>query len=220
MLATATLLHDIGKTKIPLEILNKPGKFEPHEFEEMRKHTTYGRDVLYEMPGVTEEMMLIATQHHEMLNGKGYPDNLMGDDITRFGQMTAIADDYDALTSARVYKPALPPHFALSRIYQNKNIEFNGELVDLFVKALGLYPVGSLVLLNTGEVGIVSEPNPGNVRQPKVGVFITRYKKRRTVPVVFDLADPNASEERKIVKVLDPTKYKIDVDQLVKMCTG
>jgi putative nucleotidyltransferase with HDIG domain len=112
MLATATLLHDIGKTKIPLEILNKPGKFEPHEFEEMRKHTIYGRDVLYEMPGVTEEMMLIATQHHEMLNGKGYPDNLVGNNIHRFGQMTAIADVYDALTSARVYKPPsqAPPH--------------------------------------------------------------------------------------------------------------
>jgi putative nucleotidyltransferase with HDIG domain len=220
MLATATLLHDIGKTKIPLEILNKPGKFEPHEFDEMRKHTTYGRDVLYEMPGVTEEMMLIATQHHEMLNGKDYPDNLTGEKIHRFGQMTAIADVYDALTSARVYKPALPPHFALGRIYQNKDIEFNGDLVDLFVKALGLYPVGSLVLLNTTEVGIVTEPNPGNVRQPKVGVFITRYKKQRTVPVVFDLSDPNATEERKIMKVLDPTKYKIDVDKMLKMVTG
>jgi hypothetical protein len=108
----------------------------------------------------------------------------------------------------------------LGRIYQNKDIEFNGELVDLFVKALGLYPVGSLVHLNTGEVAIVTEPNPGNVRQPKVGVFITRYKKIRTVPIVFDLADPNASEERKIVKVLDPTKYKIDVDKMIKMCTG
>ena len=220
MLAIATLLHDIGKTKIPLEILNKPGKFEPHEFEEMRKHTTYGRDVLYEMPGVTEEMMLIATQHHEMLNGKGYPDNLIGEEIHRFGQMTAIADVYDALTSARVYKPALPPHFALGKIYQNKDIEFNGELVDLFVKALGLYPVGSLVLLDTNEVGIVTEPNPGNIRQPKVGVFITRYKKRRTVPVVFDLADANASEKRKIVKVLDPSKYKVDVEKMIKMCTG
>ena len=220
MLATATLLHDIGKTKISLDILNKPGRFEPHELEEMRKHTIYGREVLYEMPGVTEEMMLIATQHHEMLNGKGYPDNLMGDDINRFGQMTAIADVYDALTSARVYKPALPPHFALGRIYQNKNIEFNGELVDLFVKALGLYPVGSLVLLNTGEIAIVTEPNPDNVRQPKVGVFITRYKKRRPVPVVFDLSDPNAQEERKIVKVLDPTKYNIDVEKMIKMSTG
>ena len=219
MLASATLLHDIGKTKIPLEILNKPGKFEDHEFEEMRKHTSYGRDVLYEMPGVTEEMMLIATQHHEMLNGKGYPDNLTGDNIHRFGQMTAIADVYDALTSARVYKPALPPHFALGRIYQNKNIEFNGELVDLFVKSLGLYPVGSLVQLDTNEVGIVSEPNPTNIRQPKVGCFITRYKKFREVPYIVDLAN-DPQENRKIVKVLDPSKYKIDVEKMLKMCAG
>lgn len=220
MLATATLLHDIGKTKVPLEILNKPGRFEPHELDEMRKHTTYGRDVLMDLPGVTEEMMLIATQHHEMLNGKGYPNNLVGDEIHRFGQMTAVADVYDALTSARVYKPALPPHFALGKIYQNKNIEFREDLVNLFIKSLGLYPVGSLVQLNTNEVGVVCEPNPQNTRQPQVGVFITRYKKFRTVPFVVDLADPGATEERKIVKVLDPEKYKIDVEKFIKMCTG
>ena len=219
ILATATLLHDIGKTKVPLEVLNKPGRFEPHELNEMRKHTTYGRDVLYDMPGVTEEMMLIATQHHEMLNGKGYPNNLMGDEIHRFGQMTAIADVYDALTSARVYKPAMPPHFALGRIYQNKNIEFNGDLVDLFVKTLGLYPVGSLVQLDTNEVGVVAEPNPDNFRQPKVGCFITRYKKFRQFPYLVDLAN-DPQENRKIVKVLNPSKYKIDVDKMIKMCTG
>lgn len=220
MLATATLLHDIGKTKIPLEILNKPGRFEPHELEEMRKHTIYGREVLMDMPGVTEEMMLIATQHHEMLNGKGYPNHLKGEDIHRFGQMTAVADVYDALTSARVYKPAMPPHFALGKIYANRNIEFREDLVNLFVKALGLYPVGSLVQLNTNEIAVVCEPNPGNTRQPKVGVFVTRYKKLRAAPFVVDLADPNPSEERKIVKVMDPASYKMDLEKLIKMCKG
>ena len=88
------------------------------------------------------------------------------------------------------------------------------------MKALGLYPVGSLVQLNTNEIAVVCEPNPGNTRQPKVGVFVTRYKKLRTVPFVVDLADPNPSEERKIVKVMDPTKYNIDVEKFIKMCTG
>ena len=219
MLATATLLHDIGKTKVPLEILNKPGRFEPHELEEMRKHTIYGEEVLREMPGVTEEMMYIATHHHEMFNGSGYPHKLSGGEIHRFGQMTAVADVYDALTSSRVYKPALPPSFALTRIYHNRDTEFRKDIVDLFVKSLGLYPVGSLVILNTGEVGFVCEPNPENSRQPKVGVFISRYKRQRMVPTVIDLA-VTGTEKREIVKVLDPAKYNVDVDRMLKMTTG
>jgi putative nucleotidyltransferase with HDIG domain len=220
MLATAALLHDVGKTKVPLEVLNKPGRFEPHELAEMRKHTVYGEEILREMPGITDEVLFIATQHHEMFDGTGYPHSLTGDEISRFGQMTAVADVYDALTSARVYKPAMPPHFALGRIYGLRDTEFRSDVVDLFVKSLGLYPVGSLVILDTGEVGVVCEPNPGNTREPKVGVVITRYKKRRPTPLVVDLADPHATEKRKIVKVLDPAKYKVDVDKILKMTTG
>ncbi len=220
MLATAALLHDVGKTRVPLEVLNKPGRFEPHELAEMRKHTLHGEDILKEMPGVTDNILYIATQHHEMFDGTGYPHSLTGDEINRFGQMTAVADVYDALTSARVYKPAMPPHFALSLIYSNRDTEFRSDVVDLFVKSLGLYPVGSLVILDSGEVGVVCEPNPGNTREPKVGVVITRFKKRRPTPLVVDLADPHATEERKIVKVLDPSKYKIDVDKILKMTTG
>ncbi|MDA0747352.1 MAG: HD-GYP domain-containing protein [bacterium] len=220
MLATACLLHDIGKTKIPLEILNKPGRFEPHELAEMRKHTIYGEEVLRDMPGVTEEMMYIATQHHEMFNGSGYPHKLSGEGIHRFGQMTAVADVYDALTSARVYKPAMPPHVALTRIYGNRDTEFRSDIVDLFIKSLGLYPVGSLVTLDTEEVGIVCEPNPENSRLPKVGIFISRYGKRRIVPTVIDLADPYLAEKRKIVKVLDPTRYNLDIDKMLKMTSG
>ena len=220
MLATAALLHDIGKTKVPLEILNKPGRFEPHELAEMRKHTVYGEEVLKEMSGVSAEILCIATQHHEMLDGSGYPHKLSGEQIHRFGQMTAVADVYDALTSARVYKPALPPYFALGRIYGNRDAEFRADIVDLFVSSLGLYPVGSLVILSTGEIGVVCEPNPENSRRPKVGVVITRYKKRRPVPLVVDLAAPQASDKRQIVKVLDPAKYNLNVDSILKMATG
>ena len=93
-------------------------------------------------------------------------------------------------------------------------------MVDLFIKSLGLYPVGSLVILDSGEIGVVCEPNPGDTRQPKVGVIITRYKKRRPTPLVVDLADPHATEKRQIVKVLDPEKYKVDVEKILKMATG
>ena len=220
MLATATLLHDIGKTKVPLEILNKPGRFEPHELAEMRKHPLYGEEILKDMKGVTEETMYIATQHHEMWDGSGYPYKLSGEQIHRFGQMTAVADVYDALTAARVYKPALPPHFALSRIYSNRDKEFRADIVELFVKCLGLYPVGSLILLSTGEIGIVAEPNPLNSRKPKVGIIVTKYKKPKLVPIMVDLAEPNLQGDREIVKVLDPTQHKIDVEAYLKRVTG
>jgi len=220
MLANAALLHDIGKTKVPLEILNKPGRFEPHELAEMRKHTIYGEEILVEMGGITEEMMFIATQHHEMWDGSGYPHKLTGQQIHRFGQMTAIADVYDALTAARVYKPALPPHFALSRIYGNRDKEFSADIVDLFIKSLGLYPVGSLILLSTEEVAIVSEPNPLNTKKPKVGIIQTKYGKERHVPVIIDLDDPHAQEPRDIVQVLDPAKYEIDIEAYLKRIAG
>ena len=218
MLAKATLLHDIGKTKVPLEILNKPGRFEPHELAEMRKHTQYSEEILRDMPGVTDEILFIASQHHEMLDGSGYPNKLKGEEIARYGNLTAIADVYDALTSARVYKPALPPYYALGRIYGNKEKEFRSDLVDLFVKSLGLFPVGSLVELNTEEIGIVTEPNPESPRKPKIGIMMTRYKKWRQVPLVIDLEEGN--EDRRIVKVLDPTKFEIDIDRMLKAATG
>lgn len=220
MLATAALLHDIGKTKVPLSILNKPGRFEPHELAEMRKHPVYGEEILKDMAGITEEMMFIATQHHEMWDGSGYPHKLTGQQIHRFGQMTAVADVYDALTAARVYKPALPPHFALSRIYGNRDKEFSADIVDLFIKSLGLYPVGSLVMLNTEEIGIVCEPNPMNPKKPKVGIIRTRYGKERHVPVIIDLDDPHAPEKREIVRVLDPVQLKVDIEAFLKRIAG
>jgi len=142
MITTAALLHDVGKTRVPLEILNKPGRFEPHELEEMRKHVVYSGEILEAAGGFPEEGIAIATQHHEMMDGSGYPLKLAGDQIHPFARMTAVADVYDALTAKRVYKPAMPMYQALLRIHKNKGTEFDDHAVDLFIKALGAYPVG------------------------------------------------------------------------------
>ena len=155
LITTATLLHDVGKTRVPLEVLNKPGRFEPEELAEMRRHATYSGDIMKEMGGFTEEAIAIATQHHEMMDGTGYPLAIKGDDIHRYSRMTAVADVYDALTAKRVYKPAMPMYKALLRIHKNKGTEFEERAVDLFVRALGLYPVGSLVELNNKEQAVV-----------------------------------------------------------------
>ncbi|MDA0709708.1 MAG: DUF3391 domain-containing protein [bacterium] len=215
MLASAALLHDIGKTKVPLEILNKPGRFEPHELAEMRKHTLYGEEILKKMGGISEEMMFIATQHHEMWDGSGYPHKMSGQQIHRFGQMTAVADVYDALTAARVYKPALPLILP-SAVFMATATRNSRPILSICLLRASVCILWAVLLLNTEEVGIVYEPNPLNPKKPKVGIIRTRYGKERHVPVVMDLDDPTSSEQREIMQVLDPVKYKIDIEAFLK----
>jgi putative nucleotidyltransferase with HDIG domain len=216
MITSAALLHDVGKTRVPLEILNKPGRFEPHELQEMRKHAVHSGDILRENGGFTEEAIAIATQHHEMMNGSGYPNGLKGDEINSFARYTAVADVYDALTAKRVYKPAMPMHQALLRIHKNRGTEFDDRAVELFVRALGIYPVGSLVEMNTKEQAVVFEPNPENSRKPVVGLLTLPTQKPRAAPMIVDLAKRSEAEDREIVKVLDPDQIGLDIEATIE----
>ena len=216
LITTATLLHDVGKTRVPLEVLNKPGRFEPEELAEMRRHATYSGDIMQEMGGFTEEAIAIATQHHEMMDGSGYPLSLKGDDIHPYARLTAVADVYDALTAKRVYKPAMPMYQALLRIHQNKGTEFEEHAVDLFVRALGLYPVGSLVELNNKEQAVVFEPNPADSRKPTLGILTMANKKPRPAPFIVHLSRRSEAEGREIVKVLDPDQAGLDIEKIME----
>ena len=215
MITTAALLHDVGKTRVPLEILNKPGRFESHELQEMRKHATYSGDIMREDGSFSEEQIAIAEQHHEMLDGSGYPQGLSGDAIHYFARLTAVADVYDALTAKRVYKPAMPMYQALLRIHKNKGAEFDEDVVDLFVRTLGLYPVGSLVEINTGEQAGVFEPNPTDSRRPVVALLTQPNKKPRSAPYIMSLAVRSQADGREITKVMDPEKSGIDVEKIM-----
>jgi len=215
MITTAALLHDVGKTRVPLEILNKPGRFEAHELQEMRKHATYSGDIMREDGSFSEEQIAIAEQHHEMLDGSGYPQGLSGDAIHYFARLTAVADVYDALTAKRVYKPAMPMYQALLRIHKNKGAEFDEDVVDLFVETLGLYPVGSLVEINTGEQAVVFEPNPTDSRRPVVALLTQPNKKPRSAPYIMSLAVRSQADGREITKVMDPEKSGIDVEKIM-----
>ena len=215
MIVTAALLHDIGKTQVPLEILNKPGGFEPHELLEMRKHALYSGEILREAGGFSEEAIAIATQHHEMMDGTGYPLGLRGDDIHPYARMTAVADVYDALTAKRVYKPSMPMYQALIRINKNKGTEFEEAAVKLFVKALGVFPVGSFVELSTKERGIVFEPNPDDSRKPTVGVLTMPSQKPRAAPLIMNLALRSEAEGREISRVLDPDQMDVDIEEIM-----
>jgi putative nucleotidyltransferase with HDIG domain len=216
MITTATLLHDVGKTRVPLEVLNKPGRFEPEELEVMRQHATFSGDIMREEGGFPEEAIAIATQHHEMMDGSGYPGALKGDEIHPYARMTAVADVYDALTAKRVYKPAMPMHQALMRIHKNKGTEFDEHFVNLFVKALGVYPVASLVELNTKEMAVVYEPNASNSHKPTIGVLTMPNQKPRAAPMIINLARRSEAEGREVARVIDPEKAGIDVEQVME----
>lgn len=216
LITTAALLHDVGKTRVPLEILNKPGRFEPEELQEMRKHAGYSGEILREAGGFSEDAIAIATQHHEMLDGSGYPEGLKGEDINPYARLTAVADVYDALTAKRVYKPGMPMHQALLIILKNRGTEFDEHCVELLVRTVGFYPVGSVVQLNTGETAIVYEPNPDNSRKPKVALLTMPNGKQRSAPMLMNLARRSESADREIAKALDPDELKLDVEAIME----
>ncbi|MFH1571624.1 MAG: HD-GYP domain-containing protein [Gemmatimonadota bacterium] len=214
-ITAAALLHDVGKTRVPLEILNKPGRFEPHELQEMRKHAVYSADIMREDGNFSDDQIAIASQHHEMLDGSGYPYGLKGEEIHAYARMTAVADVYDALTAKRVYKPAMPMHQALMRLHKNRDTEFDAHFVDLFVRTLGVYPVGSLVELNTHEMAVVYEPNPDNSHKPTVGILTLPTQKSRAAPFICNLALRSQAEGREVAKVLDPEQQGVDVERII-----
>ena len=167
--------------------------------------------------GFTDEQIAIAEQHHEMLNGKGYPYGLKGDEIHPYARMTAVADVYDALTAKRVYKPAMPMYQALMVLHKNRGTEFDEHFVELFVRALGVYPVGSVVELNNKEVAVVYEPNPDNSRKPVIGILTQSNGRQRAAPFVCNLARRSEAEGREVAKVLDPEKVGVDVDAVMEL---
>ena len=155
MLGLGALLHDIGKMNIPLELLNKPGRLTDEEFEIIKTHSMSGYHLLRqekEMPG---EVLDIVRSHHERINGRGYPDGLTADFIGLLVQITSIVDVYDAITSDRCYQDGIAPHDALKNMFNWAGEKFDADLVENFIKCLGIYPIGSMLELNTGHIGIV-----------------------------------------------------------------
>ena len=173
------LLHDVGKIKVPLAILNKPGKLTEAEYDEIKKHPQYGVEILQKASGLTPAGLDIVRDHHERLNGRGYPAGLRGSEISYYTQIVAIADVYDAMTSDRIYQKGRTPAEAL-KLMSSFEGDFNDELLRQFTDYHGEYPVGTLVELNTGEVGFVI-PTPERQEKPTV-LLVLDYKKRRYFP--------------------------------------
>ncbi len=217
-LGLAGLLHDTGKARIPDSILNKPGRLTEQEFALVRKHSALGVELLQQAHGLPEEILRGVGEHHEKFNGSGYPKGLKGNEISLFASLISLADVYDALTSERVYKKGIQPNKAMGTIFSMRGQDFVSRHVERFISFLGIYPIGSLVLLSSGEYALVSSPNPGDPLRPNVKVIMDR-KARACVPLDIDLSQEGddgqgpLGEGLKIVNSLDPRDYRVDPSQ-------
>ncbi|GGY71855.1 HD-GYP domain-containing protein [Marinobacter zhanjiangensis] len=203
------LLHDIGKILTPDEILHKPGRLTAEEFEIMKGHAAHSHQILSTTEGIGELSVLTAAEHHERMDGSGYPRGLHGDEISIYGRMVAIADVYDAITSDRVYHKGMTPTQGLKKLLEWSGDHLDPILVRQFIRCLGLYPVGSMVLLESGRLGAVIEGNEDDQRQPVVRLmYHTRF--RMPIPLeTLDLSRPGVQDH--ILRAVEPEEYHLDV---------
>ena len=205
------LMHDLGKSLMPLEILNKPGKLSEAEYNIMKKHPAAGAKLL-ENSGAAPEVIDIALHHHEKINGMGYPNRLLGEEISLFSRMAAICDVYDAVTSERAYKQAWDPAGTIREMAKWEG-HFDKQIFNIFVKMVGIYPVGSLVRLASQRLAVVIEPGVTSLVKPKVKVFFSLRSKAPIQIQVIDLALPSCKET--IEGPEDPSKWHFKhLDQL------
>jgi putative nucleotidyltransferase with HDIG domain len=212
-LGVAGLLHDLGKASVPLEILNKPGKLTDEEFRIMKSHPEKGAGLLQENPGVDELALDVVLCHHEKTDGSGYPGRFKNGEISLYARMGAVCDVYDAITSNRPYKSGWDPAESLRKMAEWANSHFDPAVFQAFVKSLGIYPVGSLVRLSSGRIGVVVAQSPKSLLTPRIKVFFSTRSDARIPPEVIDLAAPGCRE--KIAGREDPAAWNFpDIDAL------
>ncbi len=182
------LMHDVGKARVPDRILNKPGKLSDEEFTRMQAHVSEGVSILRRSERLPPIAMQVTAEHHERFDGSGYPSQLGREAISLHGQMAAIVDVYDAISSERVYHKGMAPTQALKKMLEWSEHHFDPQLVQSFIRSVGIYPCGSLVRLESGRLGVVLEQNEGSLLEPVVRVFYRADKQYYIPPEVVNLA--------------------------------
>ena len=217
-LGITALLHDIGKSKIPREILNKPGALDDAEWGLMKKHPLVGVEIvlnLKQLGEINPRMVIGIFDHHLKSDLSGYPKLFKKKEVSLFGRIIQIADSYDAMTTPRIYKKTpYSPEQALAIMLRERVVHFDPVLLKIFIGLVGIYPIGSLVLLNTHELGIVYKPNPDpEFMDRPIVILVARNEKGDVKKEVVDLTenDGKGHFKRSIVKTLDPYQYHIDI---------
>ena len=216
-LGLAALFHDLGKVKIPIEVLNKPTKLSDEDWQLIRQHPLWSAITIFKIRGIDESSMNLAIsafEHHLNIDNSGYPKLKTRMTLDLFSKIISIADVYDALTSSRVYsRISRPPEKALSIMYEDSGKKLDHRLLKVFIQMVGVYPVGCLVMLNTNELGLVFEnnPDPALIDRPKVRLITDSTGARVEDFVNLTEKDENGNYKRSIAKTLDPNQYGINL---------
>lgn len=211
-LAVGALFHDIGKAAVPLAILNKPGKLTPEEAVIMKQHAEFSNDILAKVKGIPDECRDVALHHHERYNGTGYPHGLAREEISFAAQLASVCDVFDALISDRCYKAGMETVMGLRVIYESGGEHFNKDLAYDFIRCIGMYPVGTCVVLDDGRSGVVVESTE-DMKRPVVQVLYDENKKERLQrPETIDLSQTNGT----IASYSDANKFGFTHEQLLR----
>lgn len=214
-LGLSGLLQDIGKVKIPNKLLKKEERLTEAEFEILKKHVDYALELLEVTDNISGTVILTVSQHHERVDGSGYPYQLTGKQISLTGQMAGLVDTYCALTSSKPYAKSVYNQIALEQIHTLRDVKFSGLLIDQLVQFLGIYPVSSLVELNSGEVGVVIQQNTVRRLQPRVMILLNPDKSKNEYPATINLINSPLTpkgEPYQIVKGLAPDSYGLNIN--------
>ena len=212
LLATGGMMMDIGKLKLPEQLLNKTGKLTEREFSLMKRHIDISlmmaRDSGVPVPNAVLDMI---RYHHERWDGTGYPKGLAGDKIPLYARIGAIADCYDAITSPRAYAKPVPHIVAMKNMYKWRGTAFQAELVDAFIQSVGIYPVGTIVELTSGEVGIVTKENPGRRLRPQLLIVMNKDKQMMDAYRKVNMAE---DDDYNIYHALEPGAYGLNPEEM------
>ncbi len=208
----AALMHDIGKVNTPLEVLNKPDKLSREEFDVMKQHVVDGAHILRRTPEMPALAPVVAFEHHLRQDLSGYPENIGHRDLNLCTQIVSIADVYDALRSNRIYRQGLPSDRIKSIMTQKDSPAFNTRLLRRFINLMGLFPVGTLVRLNTDEVGVVTHEHPADPFRPQVKLILDRLGQRREEQPLVNTWEPDARGDfpHAVVEAVDPDSVQLD----------
>lgn len=218
-LGFAALLHDVGEIRLPKEILEKRNRgLTPEERKTMEKHTQFGAEILRENRAIPAAAIDVALSHHERIDGKGYPRGLKGQELSLFAKMVAIVEVYESVTNNPGAAIQISSSDALRSIYSMRDTFFDGELVEKFIKCLGIYPVGSVVELNSGEVGIVISLKPEKHLLPTLMIVRDKDKQPCYPPHVMNLdnfRNEDGTPKFFVADVLEPNAYGIDLSDVI-----
>jgi putative nucleotidyltransferase with HDIG domain len=215
-LGLGAILHDVGQAKIAIEIVSKEGLLTDEEYEVMKTHTTRGMELLLEENRhLPYRAVDIVYTHHERFDGHGYPQGLTGEAIPLYGRIVAITDFYEATTSQYADREIMSPGSAMTELYAMRAHNFDANLVEEFIKCVGIFPIGCTVLLNSNEVGIVVTQNRMSRLEPKIMLILDKDGHFYPVPRLIDIALFKKEEKLQVVEIVVPEDYGVDVKHYI-----